>query len=571
MFYFIPSWVSSRLYKTDTEIKAVLVNEIDKEFIILEDNSAKLWKVALENENRFDAKIIANKLKKPEFEVKKFLINLENIRIIQKLNTSKEYVDNKFSINSNENTADRYTSGNYNEPVPGGSNLDEEYSFMDWVEANGFLYSTTWELTYRCNERCIHCFNPGASHVEGDKSFRKVKETDFEKIIKVLDDFKSIGVFRIMITGGELFIRKDIFKIIEEIKKRRFSLTIFTNGTLLGDNEIDKLANYYPSRIELSLYSHKPEAHDKITRLKGSWEKTVKTALKIKKKNIDTFVKMIVTKDTVQDIEGFEKFCKNNDFDFAVDFNMSAGVDGNQFPIENLLADSKELILQCFNKSSPLYIGELSYSRKYDAKKLKGQHVCGAGRNLMSISAEGNISPCNSLPLECGNINSEKLSDIWKQSSIGKKEKNNAVYSKKKSESSNNSEKLSSWQGVRRGDYEVCGNFERCNWCQKCPGLAYLETGSELKPSTTNCRNSAARMIAFDLLKRFKTKKNIIKNFNLDSLKRNYKKETALWNPSENMKSNRLESFKSVILKRTKPSALEKLIVKEGLNNIDQM
>lgn len=284
MFYFIPSWVSSRLYKTDTEIKAVLVNEIDKEFIILEDNSAKLWKVALENENRFDAKIIANKLKKPEFEVKKFLINLENIRIIQKLNTSKEYVDNKFSINSNENTADRYTSGNYNEPVPGGSNLDEEYSFMDWVEANGFLYSTTWELTYRCNERCIHCFNPGASHVEGDKSFRKVKETDFEKIIKVLDDFKSIGVFRIMITGGELFIRKDIFKIIEEIKKRRFSLTIFTNGTLLGDNEIDKLANYYPSRIELSLYSHKPEAHDKITRLKGSWEKTVKTALKIKKK-----------------------------------------------------------------------------------------------------------------------------------------------------------------------------------------------------------------------------------------------------------------------------------------------
>ncbi|MBR60802.1 MAG: hypothetical protein CMA84_06260, partial [Euryarchaeota archaeon] len=61
--------------------------------------------------------------------------------------TSYAHVDTKFSINSNENTADRYTSGNYNEPVPGGSNLDEEYSFMDWVEANGFLYSTTWELT----------------------------------------------------------------------------------------------------------------------------------------------------------------------------------------------------------------------------------------------------------------------------------------------------------------------------------------------------------------------------------------------------------------------------------------
>jgi hypothetical protein len=57
---------------------------------------------------------------------------------------------------------------------------------------------------------------------------------------------------------------------------------------------------------------------------------------------------------------------------------------------------------------------------------------------------------------------------------------------------------LTKWQKVARGDYEVCGSFNRCGWCQKCPGMGYLETGSELKPSTTNCRNAAARLIAYE-------------------------------------------------------------------------
>ena len=65
---------------------------------------------------------------------------------------------------------------------------------MEWVTKNGFLYSTGWELTYRCNERCVHCFNPGASHVEGDKSFRKVDEVDTKKIYETaIEEIKKNG------------------------------------------------------------------------------------------------------------------------------------------------------------------------------------------------------------------------------------------------------------------------------------------------------------------------------------------------------------------------------------------
>ena len=77
----------------------------------------------------------------------------------------------------------------------------------------------------------------------------------------------------------------------------------------------------------------------------------------------------------------------------------------------------------------------------------------------MNITSEGNISPCNSLPLTYGNIKDDNIEEIWKNSSVGKKE--TAKYNKEKSLSGSGSEKLSSWQGVVRGDYDVCGDFKR--------------------------------------------------------------------------------------------------------------
>ena len=210
------------------------------------------------------------------------------------------------------------------------------------------------------------------------------------------------------------------------------------------------------------------------------------------------------------------------------------------------------------------YIWFKNKAINYDPKNHIGEPVCGAGRHTMNITSEGNISPCNSLPLTYGNIKNDNIDEIWKNSSVGKKEK--AQYNKEKSLSGSGSEKLSSWQGVARGDYDVCGDFKRCGWCQKCPGLAYLETGSELKPSTTNCRNSAARMIAYDLLKDHKTLAEILNKYDETLLEKKYNLETALWNPLSNIEKQKDPKLRSIIRERTKPTALEKLLKAEGLN-----
>ena len=95
--------------------------------------------------------------------------------------------------------------------------------------------------------------------------------------------------------------------------------------------------------------------------------------------------------------------------------------------------------------------------------------------------------------------------------------------------------------------------------------MAYLETGSELKPSTTNCRNAAARMIAYDLIEEFKDNKSIVKNFDEQEIKDKYKQEVALWDPQASIQNNQDKDQRKIIQKRTKSTALDKLLETEGL------
>ena len=161
-------------------------------------------------------------------------------------------------------------------------------------------------------------------------------------------------------------MRKDLFEILHYINKLRISYTIFTNGTLLDEEKIKKISNFYPSRVELSIYSSKAKDHDDITRLNNSWQKTVESAKLFKKYNMTTSLKMIAMKNTINDVKNFEEFCEKNDFEYSVDHSMSPGVDGNSFPIKNLLPKAKDLIMESLRPSSPLYVGTIDKQKNYD-------------------------------------------------------------------------------------------------------------------------------------------------------------------------------------------------------------
>src|SRR5215813_6510192 len=88
------------------------------------------------------------------------------------------------------------------------------------------------DLTYRCNERCVHCYLDHDDH--GEMTLAEIKD--------LLDQLADAGVFLLTISGGEIFLRPDLFEILEHARKLLFSVKIKTNGILIRESQARQLA-----------------------------------------------------------------------------------------------------------------------------------------------------------------------------------------------------------------------------------------------------------------------------------------------------------------------------------------
>lgn len=127
-----------------------------------------------------------------------------------------------------------------------------------------------FDLSHKCNYDCIMC---------GVNKILKGYYLSFEQIKKTLNEIKnwrdSEKHTRIMLTGGEPFLRKDIFNIIEYATSFNIPTDIVSNGSLITKGIAKKLINSKLENIAISLDGIKPETHDKIRGKKGAFKKTV--------------------------------------------------------------------------------------------------------------------------------------------------------------------------------------------------------------------------------------------------------------------------------------------------------
>src|SRR5271165_6960093 len=121
------------------------------------------------------------------------------------------------------------------------------------------------DVTYRCNERCIHCYLDHEDH--GEMSTAEIKNT--------LDQLADAGVFFVIFSGGEVFLRPDFFDLVEYARGLLFHVKIKTNAFMIGPREADRLRDLPVHGVQVSVYSHRPEVHDAITKLPGSLKRTL--------------------------------------------------------------------------------------------------------------------------------------------------------------------------------------------------------------------------------------------------------------------------------------------------------
>lgn len=125
------------------------------------------------------------------------------------------------------------------------------------------------DLTYRCNNFCLHCWL-----WESSRSSRIRDELSLEEIKQIIESARAMGCQSWSISGGEPMLRPDFTEIFDYITRRSAHYNINTNGTLITP-EIARLMTR-KGRKMVALYGATAEVHDQVTRAPGSFESTMR-------------------------------------------------------------------------------------------------------------------------------------------------------------------------------------------------------------------------------------------------------------------------------------------------------
>ena len=334
-------------------------------------------------------------------------------------------------------------------------NISEFEDFYRKIYENGYLFSIHIDVTNQCNLRCIHCYHPFDEYTFSNN-------LTLDEIKKIIDEAFSLGVFRVTISGGEPFIRNDIYDILKYISDKGMIIDVFTNATLINDDVIKKLERYNIKEIGISFYSTRPDVHEAITSSQ-SYSKTYYAIQMLREHNFEVKLKCILMKTNIQYYRELIGFAKEMGCSLVLDFDITPKLNGDNSPTE-LALDFEDIIKLSLDDSTKFYASapEALPPESYP---------CNAGKYGLYISSAGNIYPCVSLQVKLGNIRHNSLMDIWE-----------------------NNQELHIWQKFRNRDFAGFGENTYCQYCIGiCAGIAQLENGKYNQCPKSSCYKAKAR------------------------------------------------------------------------------
>jgi len=314
------------------------------------------------------------------------------------------------------------------------------------------------DITYRCNERCVHCYLDHHDHGEMTTA----------EILGLIDEMADAGVLTLTLSGGEIFLRKDFFEIVEHARRLSFCVKLKTNALLIGEREAARLRDLAVQEIQVSIYSHRPEVHDAITLVPGSLKRSLSAIRFLKAQELKVVMANVLMRQNRNDYTRVQDLAEEIGVDFTLDPTITPMMDGDR-SILGLGADAHTL-RDVFRDSA--VVGDVA---EFCAIPSEGGEVdldsrpCSAGHTTCYVSPYGDVFPCVQFPLPTGNVRRQRFVDIWRHSS-----------------------QMNEVRSIRLKDLPTCSSCSHAGSCTRCPGLAYME-GNMRGPSSQDCEKSFAR------------------------------------------------------------------------------
>ena len=310
------------------------------------------------------------------------------------------------------------------------------------------------EVTEKCNLKCVHCY---LGHRNQENTYDHI-QLEFDKLIKVVKEAKELGAYKVVITGGEPFLYPDFIKLCRKIKELNFMLVIYTNGTLIDDQNAKALSEIGVNMVLVSNYGTETTYFENTTKVSGSHQ-SFKNGIKyLKKWDVNYKLQTVLLSTNEENRDKLWEVCKPR-----VDFRIFVGKNGSFHPKKYRASDEaiKDVMKYNYQYSLDQKEDKNNFIKDHDLS----QPVCNMGRAKLIVETNGEVKACTNSKA-VGNIKHESLTDIW------------------------NGDKLEQVQ--QKIAWE---NYNSCQSCSLkkyryniCPVMNYLETGDMTVPPEEQCR-----------------------------------------------------------------------------------
>jgi radical SAM protein with 4Fe4S-binding SPASM domain len=322
----------------------------------------------------------------------------------------------------------------------------------------GVPFSVQLDLTYRCNEQCVHCYLDHDDH--GEMTTVEIK--------RLLKEMAEAGVFILTLSGGEIFMRKDFFEILEYARELTFCIKLKTNAVLIREAQAARLRDLGVESIQVSIYSGRPEVHDAITKVAGSFRRSVAAIRFLRAQGLKVVIANVLMTENMRDHHGVRVLADELGVKYTLDPTITPMMDGDR-SILDLKAGVSELHTLFRDEAYISNVDEFCAPPPAPDADSMNSLPCSAGHTACYVSPYGEFYPCVQFPLSCGNVRQQRFIDIWR-----------------------NSEQLKEIRSIRLRDLSSCSQCAHGSTCTRCPGLAFME-GNMRGPSTADCEKSFAR------------------------------------------------------------------------------
>jgi radical SAM protein with 4Fe4S-binding SPASM domain len=326
-------------------------------------------------------------------------------------------------------------------------------------------YVVSWNLTYRCNLACEHCYlDAGAKPAVGTENFADRSELGTEECYRVIDEIAAFAPECVTIlTGGEPLLRRDILEIVQRASERGLWVVVGTNGVRITENVARRLADAGARGLSLSLDALDPDRHDHFRKVRGAWRNTVEGAEILHRTGLPFIVQTTAGSHNLGELEAIADFAHDRLAAKVWNLYFLVPTGRGQFVSDITPAQYDDVLASLYRiqrkydrrmlvnaKCAPHYIKTVlekvgaasgsveseqraadSESRKADSESAApwngsspirtysgGAGGCPAGTHYMGIRPNGDVTPCPYLPVFAGTLRNASLADLWTSSEL---------------------------------------------------------------------------------------------------------------------------------------------------------